>query len=121
MKRKVDELQNVIDFAMNMLLSEFEYKNALVSIKATVTNTKRGYACYDDLTITVPLWAYNRTKDKSYFIYYISHELSHLYANKLYKSHGHDVNFYSVFKSICPKRYWKYEFNYIKSSKKYLK
>ena len=111
-KKAIHQLTHKIEVAVEDLLHGTEYwerfKNK--NFDCLITDTNRGRCTKRNLT--VPLWAYKGThkaKDKQdYFIYYLAHELSHIFA----RGHCHKRSFYNIFKKICPKYLQKYEIGY---------
>lgn len=71
-----------------------------------VTDTVRGWCRFTSKTITVPLWAWNRSTE--YRIYYLAHEMAH--AIGPHRDHG--AEFMRAFKHICPKELQHWELDY---------
>jgi hypothetical protein len=102
MKKVMSRLQSEIDAAVEMLNVGGK------KIKGFVTNTHCGRAYRIQMSISVPLWAYNQGTD--YFLYYTAHEISHLYSPE----RGHNYLFYRRFMKICPKEFQHFELGYKK-------
>ncbi len=84
-----------------------------------VTDTSNGYCSYRKNMICVPVWAIdlsksakykssNRQNPKGYDIYYIAHELAHIFT----PGHSHDTIFMNMFMNICPEEYQHFEHGY---------
>ena len=65
----------------------------------------RGRCYYDKKTITIPVWAMQRSED--YSIYYLAHEVAHALGDK-----GHDEAFMRSFMFLCPSYLQHFEINY---------
>jgi len=104
------ELTGEIETAAVLLLEgkHFESNPMRFQWKLYVTDTVRGRCKRHDRTLTVPKWAYNRGHD--YFLYYVSHELAHIFCDVPGNYHG--PKFMSIFKQICPKNLWHFEIEY---------
>jgi len=83
-------------------------------VKGVIVESRRGWSYPKVKEFSVPLAAYERGYD--FFIYYTAHEMAHIYAN----TPAHNEEFYEWFRVLCPEEFQKYEFNYIKRSKKFL-
>jgi hypothetical protein len=76
-------------------------------------NQRRGVCHNYRRYLTVPLWSFTRplNKDENYWIYYLAHELSHIYAADLGEG-GHGSIFMKIFKMICPEELQYHEYGY---------
>lgn len=60
---------------------------------------------------------------EAYFEYYVIHEMSHIAQRMKYGSEvkPHGLEYYKVFSRVCPKKYWKWEFEYKPSFARHLR
>lgn len=89
--------------------------------KARIKDVKHGYALVEERIVVIPLSVMDRAwgmdKLPGYRIWYIAHELAHI---KSPPRHGkrkrdiHGIHFIEALKSLCPRRYLKYEKDYKK-------
>lgn len=116
-KKIVSHLQGDIDQTIDELLARIgEQRHGILGY---VVNQTRGHAVYSENAFTVPYWAYMR--GNGYFTYYVAHELAHLLNNRSDDFQPyHKAKFYKHFREVCPEGYWHHEFEYIKSSRRYL-
>lgn len=109
--RVIAALQSELDAAIDMLLSD-----AGVELPADwhcfVTDTRAGRTrrSHTGQTLTVPLWAYRRGAE--YFLYYVAHELSHIFRNADGRTWHHDAGFMEWFRRICPAESQHHEIGY---------
>lgn len=97
---------------IKVLLSAYDKRINPKGIRGYVVASKRGHAYTSQSEFTVPEWAYNKSIE--YFTYYIAHELSHIIAYRKFSAHGHNKEFYDVFKRICPRDLQYHEISYLK-------
>lgn len=123
--KKIDhELSAKLEIAIEDLLYGTKYwskfKRLDVDCYITDTDTGRVKSRYGKRTLTVPKWAYESKgkkkgqDDPDYFLYYVAHELSHLFSN-----HGHRKLFYKAFTQICPNYLQHHEIGYKPSCVRY--
>ena len=72
-----------------------------------VVDQQRGRCYYKAKIITIPVWCLD-DKRLGYKIYYISHELAHVFA----PGDSHGQKFMAEFIKLCPKEYLHYELGY---------
>lgn len=72
------------------------------------TGNCRGRCCHSDRTISIPLHAIRR-KSTGFLVYYIAHELSHIYSG-IDACHGKE--FINWFMIICPVEFQHFEYYY---------
>jgi len=78
-----------------------------------LVNQCRGRAYLKKGFVTIPKWA--EVKGKDYFLWYVSHELSHMLGNTKY----HDFAFYKMFIQICPENLQHHELKYKPTAAKF--
>ena len=112
-------------FTPNMIMAEYMpllFQNVPESVKIHARNLKdtgwkfysvkqsRGRCYYRSKTITIPVWAIDKTARKpGYKVWYISHEMSH--ALDLARS-NHGSSFMRKLQEICPPEFVHYELGY---------
>lgn len=113
------QFQHEVNLIAQILMAAAGYKAN--GITGHVTDTQIGKASPTLNQFTIPYRVYkDRKRRRSYYIYYIAHELSHLVRMHIHGKIGnHDAEFYEIFKQICPEKWQHYELNYKKSCKKY--
>jgi predicted metal-dependent hydrolase len=72
-----------------------------------VVDQRRGRCYYSAKIITIPVWCLD-DKRPGYKIYYIAHELAHVFA----PTDSHGQKFMAEFIKLCPKEYLHYELDY---------
>jgi len=117
-KKRIVKKRFVYDVQMHETIKKllFDYDKRINpnSVRGYVVASKRGHAYTRQSEFSVPEWAYN--KSSGYFVYYVAHELSHIIGYRKFRSHGHDREFYDVFKRICPKDLQYHEIGYLKKN-----
>jgi len=101
------------------------FKETKSYIKYYVVDQVQGFSRFDEETFethfSVPNWAFRNGEE--YFAYYVAHELTHAFANCLYRPkriQPHGEIFYNIFKAICPIYLQPYEHLYKpRNAKKY--
>lgn len=77
--------------------------------------TSRNYGCATwyrgEYFVYIPLHALDNGRAE-YFDYYAIHEIAHIATYFHYNLIGHNEEFYSIFYSVCPPRYWFWEIDY---------
>jgi hypothetical protein len=71
-------------------------------------NQSRGYCNYDAKLITIPVWCMNTRHGAGYKIWYISHELSHVFT----RGDNHGTRFMNKLIEICPDEFIHHELGY---------
>jgi predicted metal-dependent hydrolase len=111
--RKVDDV-----LTMDLLMSLIDNPSTYAVYAETlmqegwiirVVGQVRGHCHYSYKTITIPAWIWKRKDRVPMLVYYLSHELAHAKAGHKAK---HGPLFMTAFKSLCPKEYQHYEFDY---------
>lgn len=130
LKSKKHYIKNVID---NVIFPNLkgDWKELAIEtrdyIKYYVVDQAQGFSRFNKETFethfSIPNWAFTRYDTNEYFEYYVAHELSHAFANCIYrpqKVQAHGEAFYRIFKEVCPEHLQPYEYLYKpRNAKKY--
>ena len=104
------ELQKIVNRLIGRANIPYNLKVKVKKYRFFVCDVVRGWTSSKNLSSTIPLWSKEKSQD--YFIYYISHELSHVigFCDNINDHHG--KNFYKIFSDVCPVKYQHFELGY---------
>lgn len=113
MKKRIEKYDDMLRRKTESLLKKAGYET---DYKIFCCDNNKGYCHYDKKIIVIPLWAirYGKENCKTYWIYYLSHELAHAISKKINGkgADNHGLLFMNIFKEICPKYLQKFELTY---------
>lgn len=98
---------NTLLVGITPVMAQFIQDARSMGWKLYATDTSRGRCAYRERTVTVPLFALNRGLE--YKLWYISHEVAHIFAGSSAK---HGPEFMRNLKLICPESSLVHEIGY---------